>query len=97
MMWPRLLTWHISVALIRSGLPRTAKTSILRFGDEAIAESTDRQQMTWLRRDLFNVLSEAYNEIVDRASIRVLPKTPHFFEQRFACHDVSLVPDQVMQ
>src|SRR5689334_21971375 len=53
--------------------------------------------MAWLRRDRFNVLSKAHNEIVDRASIRVLPKAPHFFEQRFACHDFSLVPDYVMQ
>src|SRR5262249_18850241 len=76
---------------------RYSETSVIWFGDEAIAESSDCQQMTWLRRAFFNVLSEAHNEVVDRASICVLPKAPHVFEQRFACHDSSLVPDQMAQ
>src|SRR5215471_14974955 len=53
--------------------------------------------MTWFGGGFFNVLSEAHNEVVDRASIGVLPKAPHVFEKRFACHDSSLVPDQVAQ
>src|SRR5437870_2233941 len=37
---------------------------ILWFGDEAIADASHRQQMTRLRGDFFNVLSETHNEVV---------------------------------
>src|SRR5512141_2682181 len=80
------------------GSSRARDGSLLfRLRDKAIADPANREQMSRFRGIVFNIAAQANDEIVDGASIGVFVQSPHFFKNRFAGDDPSLIANEVSE
>ena len=70
---------------------------MMHLFDEAITEPVNRNNVLWIRRILFDLLTQPGDVVVDRARNRGAAVTPNFVEQLIACDNLTSMADEVAQ
>jgi hypothetical protein len=62
------------------------EASLLWLCHKLIAEPTNRQQVLWFGGIIFNIATQAHDEIIDRARIGIFLQVPDLLQNFFARH-----------
>src|ERR1044071_3019288 len=67
------------------------------FGDEAVADAADGEEVARARGLVLDVLAQTHDEVVDGARVGVVPQAPDLFEQGLARDDLARAADEGAQ
>lgn len=68
-----------------------------RIGDKAISDATHGEEVLGMGRIIFDIPTEANDEIINRSSVGIFMNPPDLFENFFARDDLALAFGKVTQ